>query len=181
MSAVLSHSDARTVDLGAVRQAAEGVPDPEIPVVTIGDLGIVRDVAVEHLADGDRVVVTLTPTYSGCPATEVIAAAVATAVRRLGHDVRVRTALSPAWTTDWMSEQGRRKLADFGISPPTGRRSASGPVPVRIASRRMTSGLPCPRCASSDTHELARFGSTACKALWRCAACGEPFDHFKAI
>ena len=169
------------LDLGAVRQAAQAVPDPEIPVVTVGDLGIVRDVAVEHLADGDRVVVTLTPTYSGCPATEVIAAAVAAAVRRLGHDVRVRTALSPAWTTDWMSEQGRRKLADFGISPPTGRRSASGPVPVRIASRRMTSGLPCPRCASSDTHELARFGSTACKALWRCEACGEPFDHFKAI
>lgn len=166
------------VDLDAVRRAVEDVPDPEVPVLTLGDLGIVR--AVRWAVDApDTVEVDLTPTYSGCPATEFIATMAARAVRSLGLQARVRTVLSPAWTTDWMSETGRRKLAEFGIAPPSGKAPVQGPVPVTIGRR--TAGLPCPRCGSDDTSELSRFGSTACKSLWRCDACGEPFDHFKAI
>lgn len=165
-------------DLDEVRRAVEDVPDPEVPVLTLGDLGIVRAV---RWADDARatVEVDLTPTYSGCPATEFIATAAASAVRGLGLQVRVRTVLAPAWTTDWMSEAGRRKLLEFGIAPPSGRGSVQGPVSVTIGRR--AAGLPCPRCSSDDTSELSRFGSTACKSLWRCDACGEPFDHFKAI
>lgn len=161
-----------------VRAAVEDVLDPEVPVLTLGDLGIVRDV---RLAADGVVEVDLTPTYSGCPATEVIARSAASAVESLGHAVRVRTVLSPAWTTDWMSEAGRRKLTEFGIAPPSGRAAVGGPVQVRIGRGRATTGLACPRCGSTSTRELARFGSTACKSLWRCEACGEPFDHFKAF
>jgi ring-1,2-phenylacetyl-CoA epoxidase subunit PaaD len=168
----------RTASLDDVRRAVEDVLDPEVPVLTLGDLGIVR--AVRESADGG-VEVDLTPTYSGCPATEVIAAMVRDAVAALGREARVRTVLSPAWTTDWMSADGRRKLAEFGIVPPTGRAPVAGPVPVSIGRPGTTTGLPCPRCGATDTQELARFGSTACKSLWRCGACGEPFDHFKAI
>ncbi|GAB2683031.1 1,2-phenylacetyl-CoA epoxidase subunit PaaD [Thalassiella azotivora] len=168
------------LDLDAVRRAVEGVPDPEVPVLTLGDLGIVRDVRLRDAQDPPVVEVDLTPTYSGCPATEVIAAAVRREVERHGARADVRTVLDPAWTTDWMSEAGRRKLAAYGIAPPTGRAPA-GPVAVSLSRGRATTGLPCPRCASTDTRELSRFGSTACKALWRCSACGEPFEHFKAI
>ncbi len=162
-------------DLDLLRRRIEDVVDPEVPVLTIGDLGLVRDV---RLVDG-TVEVDLTPTYSGCPAVEAIAASVAWVVRSAGFEPHVRKVLSPAWTTDWMSSEGRRRLADFGIVPPTGRAPA-GPVRVSIGRRSPTS-LPCPRCGSGQTEELARFGSTACKALWRCRACGEPFDHFKAL
>lgn len=170
MSAVLA------ADLDVVRLAVCDVLDPEVPVLTLGDLGIVRDVR----PDGEEgVVVDLTPTYSGCPATEVIAAAVVRAAGRLGCRARVRTVLSPAWTTDWMSAEGRRKLVQYGIAPPSGRAPVRGPVPVTIASAapRPT----CPRCSSSSVEELSRFGATACQSLWRCAACAEPFSHFKAI
>jgi ring-1,2-phenylacetyl-CoA epoxidase subunit PaaD len=164
--------------LDDVRRRVEAVVDPEVPVLTLGDLGIVRDVRIVD----DVVEVDLTPTYSGCPATEAIAAMVARVVRCMGFHPQVRTVLSPAWTTDWMTTEGRRKLAEFGIVPPTGR-AAAGPVLVSIGRpvARPTAGLPCPRCGSERTSELARFGSTACKSLWRCEACGEPFDHFKAI
>jgi ring-1,2-phenylacetyl-CoA epoxidase subunit PaaD len=146
------------------------VADPEIPVLTIADLGILREVRV----DGERVVVTITPTYSGCPAVDAIRGDIEAACREQGwHDVEVRTVLSPAWTTDWMSDEAKRKLSDYGIAPPDSRRPAK-PVLLRLSVR-------CPHCGSADTREISRFGSTACKALYVCHACREPFDHFKAI
>jgi ring-1,2-phenylacetyl-CoA epoxidase subunit PaaD len=152
------------------RAAAAAVPDPEVPVLTIDDLGVLRDVTVA--ADGE-VEVVITPTYSGCPAMGTIATDVREAVLRQGFpSVHVRTVLFPAWTTDWMSAAGRRKLAEYGIAPP--RPHAAGPV-------ALTLGVRCPQCGSPDTRELSRFGSTACKALWQCRSCSEPFDHFKAI
>ena len=150
-----------------VRAALADVVDPEIPVLTIEDLGVLRDVVV----DGERVVVTVTPTYSGCPAMDEIRADVRAALARHGwHDVEVRTTLSPAWSTDAMSDDGRRKLAEYGIAPPV---RTPGPVLVALS-------VACPRCGSHDTEELTRFASTSCKALWRCRSCREPFDHFKA-
>ena len=158
------------------RRVLAQVTDPEIPVLTIEDLGVLRDVSVERAADGDRVVVTVTPTYSGCPAMDEIRADVETALRRAGFtDVEVRTVLSPAWTTDWMTDDGRRKLREFGIAPP-GRRDA-GPVLVPLGRRP---AVACPQCGSADTEELTRFASTSCKSMWRCRTCREPFDHFKA-
>jgi ring-1,2-phenylacetyl-CoA epoxidase subunit PaaD len=152
----------------AVREVLGQVHDPEIPVITIEDLGILRDVEV----DGDRVVVTITPTYSGCPAMQEIEADVRAALA--GYDVEVRTVLSPAWTTDWMTEDGRRKLREHGIAPPE--RRPAGPVLVQLGPPRLT----CPQCGSADTEELSRFGSTSCKSMWRCRSCREPFDHFRA-
>jgi ring-1,2-phenylacetyl-CoA epoxidase subunit PaaD len=148
--------------------AVAAVVDPEIRAVTIADLGILRDVTV----DGDRVTVTVTPTYSGCPAMDVIRADVRRALGAAGfRDVEVVTALRPAWTTDWISAAGRSKLTAAGIAPPG---PAGGPVALTIRVR-------CPRCGSPDTEELSRFGSTACKSLWRCRACAEPFDRVKAL
>jgi ring-1,2-phenylacetyl-CoA epoxidase subunit PaaD len=148
---------------------AAGVLDPEVPVLTIEDLGILR--GVEDTDDG--LLVTITPTYSGCPAMEAIRADILAAFAAAGrHDVRVEFVLAPAWTTDWMSEEGKRKLLDYGIVPP--RRRGEGPVGLALTLR-------CPQCGSPDTRELSRFGSTACKSLWVCNACAEPFDHFKAI
>jgi len=155
----------------AVRGLLAGLTDPEIPVLTLDDLGIVRGVTV----DDGRVVVTITPTYSGCPALEAMSDDIVGVLAQAGlHDVTVRTVLSPAWTTDWMSAAGRRKLEEYGIAPPAPR--ASGPVLVPLG-RHVPS---CPQCGSGDTEELTRFASTACKALWRCRSCREPFDHFKA-
>jgi ring-1,2-phenylacetyl-CoA epoxidase subunit PaaD len=149
--------------------AAAAVPDPEIRVATIADLGILRDVSV----DAGQVAVTITPTYSGCPAMDVIRTDIRRALDRAGYaDVEVRTVLRPAWTTDWITPDGRRKLAAAGIAPPGP--AAAGPVALRLSVR-------CPRCGSPDTEELSRFGSTACKSLWRCRACTEPFDHLKAL
>jgi ring-1,2-phenylacetyl-CoA epoxidase subunit PaaD len=158
-----------------LRDIAGSVSDPEIPVLTLHDLGILRDVQVA--VDG-TVEVTLTPTYTGCPATEVIAADVETALRTAGVDrLRVRTVLSLAWTTDWMSQEGRRKLRDYGIAPPGACRPPSvGPRPIVL-----TLSARCPRCGSTNTREISRFGSTPCKSLWSCLACAEPFDSFKAI
>ena len=159
--------------VAAVRAAVAAVPDPEIPVLTIDDLGILRDVTV---ADDGRVEVTLTPTYSGCPAVDHIRAEVERVLAEQGcTGAVVRTVLAPAWTTDWISDEGRRKLADFGIAPP-GRRcqpavSAVGAVEL----------VRCPQCGSADTRLLSRFGSTACKALRVCNRCREPFDHFKPL
>jgi len=145
------------------------VPDPEIPVLSVVDLGIVR--AVEESADGRSVVVTLTPTYSGCPATEVIARDVRTALEAAYDEVEVRTQLSPAWTTDWMSDEAKAKLSGFGIAPPAGR--------VTLPLVDVGAPAACPRCGSPSVEQLAGFGSTPCKALWRCQACREPFDYFK--
>jgi ring-1,2-phenylacetyl-CoA epoxidase subunit PaaD len=147
---------------------AASVVDPEIPVLTIADLGVLRDVA---LNDG-RVEVTITPTYSGCPAMNMITLEIELALERAGfRNSRVRTVLSPAWTTDWMSKDGRRKLREYGIAPPQG-----------VSSRRALFGIEqvaCPQCGSANTEVLSEFGSTSCKALWRCKACREPFDYFK--
>jgi ring-1,2-phenylacetyl-CoA epoxidase subunit PaaD len=153
------------------RAAAAGVLDPEVPVLTIEALGVLRDVTVD---EAGGVVVTITPTYSGCPAMDAIRHDVEGAVRHAGFEhVEVRTVLSPAWSTDWMTESGRQALADFGIAPPPVARPAGGPVLVQLSVR-------CPQCGSARTREASRFGSTACKSMWVCEDCREPFDHFKA-
>ena len=148
--------------------AAAQVVDPEIPVLTIADLGVLRDVTV---TDG-AVEVAITPTYSGCPAMNMIALEIELALEREGiRNPKVRTVLSPAWTTDWMSEQGRQKLKEYGIAPPQAgsrRRALFGEQEVA-----------CPQCGSVNTEVLSEFGSTSCKALWRCKACREPIDYFK--
>jgi ring-1,2-phenylacetyl-CoA epoxidase subunit PaaD len=160
------------LSLDDARAAASAVLDPELPVLSIADLGILRDVA---MADDGSVVVTITPTYSGCPAMDVIRRDVEDAVRAAGFDrVEVRTVLSPAWTTDWLTESGRKALQDYGIAPPSRHTTSSGPVALSLSVR-------CPQCGSPDTRESSRFGSTACKSLWVCNACREPFDHMKAI
>ena len=149
----------------------DGVPDPEVPVLSLRDLGIVRDV----LPRDGGVEVVLTPTYSGCPATEVIADAVRSALAGAGFaPVTVSHRLSPAWTTDWISDEGRRKLRDYGIAPP-GRCGDAAVVSIRPRN------VECPRCGSAHTERLSAFGSTACKALHRCLDCREPFEHFKPI
>jgi ring-1,2-phenylacetyl-CoA epoxidase subunit PaaD len=151
-----------------IRRLAAEVCDPELPALTIEDLGILRDVRVE--ASG-RVVVDVTPTYSGCPALDVIRGDVERRIRDQGYsDVTVRTVLSPAWTTEWMSERGRRKLRENGIAPPRG--SWSGVKPLQLA-------IECPVCNSAHTSEVSRFASTPCQALRRCSSCSEPFNHFK--
>jgi ring-1,2-phenylacetyl-CoA epoxidase subunit PaaD len=156
------------------RAVAESVLDPELPVLTLADLGVLRSVE-EH--DG-RVVVTITPTYSGCPALAEMRADLRRRLHAAGHgEVEVRTVLSPAWTTDWISEDGRRKLAEHGIAPPERVGPRTGPIPLQLAPPR--SRVRCPRCGSASTTELSRFSSTACKALRRCESCLEPFEHVK--
>ena len=154
-----------------LRALAGSVPDPELPVVTLAELGVLRAV---HLRGPGRVEVELTPTYTGCPAIETMSSD----IERVLHDhgipsVSVVTVLSPAWSTDDISAEGRRKLAESGIAPPRPH-STEGPVPLTLAIR-------CPHCGSTDTELLSRFSSTACKALRRCADCREPFDHFKEL
>jgi ring-1,2-phenylacetyl-CoA epoxidase subunit PaaD len=168
---IRSASEAADLRVRRLREVAGSVPDPEIPVLTLDDLGIVRDVTVT--ADG-AVEVTLTPTYTGCPATAVIAADVEAALRADGvQQVEIRTVLSPAWTTDWMSAEGHRKLREYGIAPP-GACQPKQKVGLALSAR-------CPRCGSLKTREISRFGSTPCKSLWSCLSCAEPFDSFKAI
>jgi ring-1,2-phenylacetyl-CoA epoxidase subunit PaaD len=151
-------------------EVAAAVLDPEVPVLTLEDLGILR--SVDETSSG--LVVRITPTYSGCPAMEAIRDDILAAFRTAGReDVRVELVLSPAWSTDWISEQGRRKLEEFGIAPPQ-RDARGGVVPLTLSVR-------CPQCGSPETRELSRFGSTACKSLWVCTSCREPFDYFKAI
>lgn len=147
----------------------EQVKDPEIPVISIRELGVLRDVAV---TDGG-VEVTITPTYSGCPAMDFMRFEVERTLREAGvEQFTVRQALSPAWTTDWISEEGRRKLLEFGIAPP--------PSSADIRALKGTApAIACPLCGSTDTTLVSHFGSTACKALYKCNACKEPFDHFK--
>jgi ring-1,2-phenylacetyl-CoA epoxidase subunit PaaD len=153
-----------------VRRVAGSVTDPELPPLTLADLGIVRDVS---LRDDGGVVVDLTPTYSGCPAMEMIAGDVRDALARAGwRQVEVRMQLAPAWSSDDITEEGREKLQALGVSPP--RRCQPGAQPVEIS-------VPCVRCGSRDTELVSRFSSTPCKALYRCRACAEPFEHFKAL
>lgn len=165
---------ASTSSTDRVWDIAASVLDPEVPVLTIEDLGILRSVD----EDDDGITVTITPTYSGCPAMDSIRDDIVAAFHGAGRDdVHVEFVLSPAWTTDWMSDAGKRKLLDYGIVPPERR---GGPDRLdQTVSLSLT--LRCPQCGSPDTRELSRFGSTACKSLWVCQACREPFDHFKAI
>ncbi|KRE92042.1 1,2-phenylacetyl-CoA epoxidase subunit PaaD [Arthrobacter sp. Soil764] len=153
---------------------AATVCDPEIPVLTIADLGILRNVDVQ---DG-KVTVTITPTYSGCPAMDAIRDDLYTAFKKEGYeDVHVDLVLAPAWTTDWMTQAGKQKLQEYGIAPPSGNSRAgghSGPIRLSLAVK-------CPQCSSLNTKELTRFGSTSCKALYVCQDCKEPFDYFKVL
>ncbi|MET7811292.1 1,2-phenylacetyl-CoA epoxidase subunit PaaD [Streptomyces sp. NPDC005395] len=158
------------------RRVAEQVPDPELPMLTLADLGVLRDVEVGE--DG-TVVAGLTPTYSGCPAMAEMRADVAARLREAGYArVEIRTVLDPPWTSDWITEAGRRKLAEHGIAPP-GPAPRGGPVPLVLSPTRPA--VPCPRCGSADTEETSRFAATSCKALWRCRACREPFEYVKEI
>ncbi|MFI0987738.1 1,2-phenylacetyl-CoA epoxidase subunit PaaD [Streptomyces exfoliatus] len=151
---------------------AGAVLDPELPVLTLAELGVLRGVQV---TGPGSVEVSLTPTYTGCPAVEAMSSDIERALHAHGvPDVSVVTVLAPAWSTDDISEEGRRKLAEFGVAPPRPQGPAGGPVPLTLAIR-------CPHCGSTDTELLSRFSSTACKALRRCTACLEPFDHFKEL
>ena len=159
-----------TTTTGRAWTIAATVPDPELPVVTIEDLGILRDVTED---DQGRVHVQITPTYSGCPAMETIRTDLIDRLTAAGYlRVDVEFVLSPAWTTDWMTNEGRAKLAAYGVAPPAPR--GDGPVALALSVR-------CPQCGSPDTREASRFGSTACKSLWVCRSCREPFDHFKQL
>jgi len=154
------------------RDLAATVLDPELPMVTIEDLGILRDVSVD---DQGRVHVTITPTYSGCPAMETIRTDIVSTLELAGYQhVDVEFVLSPAWSTDDLTDEGRDKLARAGIAPP-------GPVRGSVGTVALALSVRCPQCGSLDTRESSRFGSTACKSLWVCRACREPFDHFKAL
>lgn len=162
----------------AVWRTLARIPDPEIPVVSIVDLGIVRGIEWRD----DELIVTVTPTYSGCPATELILADIGRALACSGFAKhRLETRLSPAWTTDWIAPEARARLAGYGIAPP-GAQSAAVRQPVDAAglsARIENARVPCPRCGSLRTRELSRFGSTPCKAQYRCDECLEPFDYFK--
>ncbi|TWD50709.1 ring-1,2-phenylacetyl-CoA epoxidase subunit PaaD [Agrobacterium vitis] len=156
------------------------VPDPEIPVISLTDLGIIRNVAWQD----DTLVVTVTPTYSGCPATSIINLDIETALIEKGiTKVRVERQLSPAWTTDWLSAEGREKLKAYGIAPPIDGTAADGILMKRIDRLSGASNLSisCPRCGSIQTEKISQFGSTPCKASYRCTDCLEPFDYFKCI
>jgi ring-1,2-phenylacetyl-CoA epoxidase subunit PaaD len=164
--------------LDELRTIAGSVCDPELPPLTLVDLGILRDV---ELVD-DEVVVTLTPTYSGCPAVEYIEDEVRRALEAAGcQEVRIERAFTPSWTTDWITDEGRRKMTEAGIAPPQPTGSRTGePVPVTLG-RKQARVVPCPLCGATTTVEVSPFGSTACKAHYRCEACAEPFDYFKEI
>lgn len=169
-------SPART---GRAWEVLHTVLDPEVPALSVCDLGIAREV-IDH---GDALEIVLTPTYSGCPATEVIEHDVLAAIDAAGlGPARVTLRRAPAWTTDWISAEGKRKLREYGIAPPGAAPAADGFVPIRFSGRgARAEAVECPRCGSADTEQLSAFGSTACKSLYRCLSCREPFEHFKPI
>ncbi len=168
--------------IAAAWAVLDGVPDPEVPAVSVCDLGIVRAVHERAAADGGGLEVVLTPTYSGCPATDVIEASVVEALVAAGFGpIVVRLQRSPAWSTDWLSAEGRRKLREYGIAPP-GERAPDAAQPIRLVGMRARAPvITCPRCGDKHTERLSAFGSTACKSLYRCLACREPFEYFKPI
>lgn len=171
-----------TDPLTDARAAAARVVDPEMPMLTLADLGVLRGVEVIEDGTGSVVRVTLTPTYSGCPALDEMRTDLRRALREAGHPrVEVRTTFSPPWSTDWISDEGRRKLAEAGVAPPEriGPRAATGPVPLTLTPP--SRAVACPRCGAPDTEETSRFGPTACTALRRCRSCAEPFEHVKEI
>ena len=159
------------IDAQTIMQWLDAVPDPEIPVISLVDLGIVRDIAWE-----DQIcVVTITPTYSGCPAMYEMETSIVQTLESQGVQAKVKTSLSPAWTTDWISEKGREALKNYGIAPPKEKA-----IDVSGLLRRTELNVDCPQCNSLNTRVISQFGSTPCKALYRCMQCGEPFDYFKA-
>ncbi|MGQ4600905.1 1,2-phenylacetyl-CoA epoxidase subunit PaaD [Nocardia sp. R6R-6] len=162
----------------SVRDLVDSVLDPEMPMLTLADLGIVRGV---EITDDHRVVVTITPTYSGCPAIATMRVDIEETLRRNGYaDVRVDTSLAPAWSSDWITDEGRRKLREFGYSlPGPAPTRAPGPIPLTLTARPRD--LVCPNCGSADVRLVSEFGATLCKAQYRCATCLEPFDHVKEI
>jgi ring-1,2-phenylacetyl-CoA epoxidase subunit PaaD len=173
-------SSAVLPDIRMVRHWLAQVPDPEIPVISLTDLGIIRDVQWQD----DTLVVTVTPTYSGCPATGVINMDIEAALRAKGIEkLRLERQLSPSWTTDWITPEGREKLRAYGIAPPVDGTAADGRLAGRVARLAGTSNLviACPRCGSTKTEKISQFGSTPCKASYRCTDCLEPFDYFKCI
>ena len=161
--------------LATARAVAAEVRDPELPVLTLADLGVLRAVELDA---GGAVLVTITPTYTGCPAMETIRTDLRAKLAGAGFpDVRINTVLSPPWSTDWITESGRQALADNGIAPPGPAPRHTGPIPLNLAPPAST--VACPLCGSTRTTELSRFGATACKALRRCDQCAEPFEHLK--
>ncbi|MEV6997167.1 1,2-phenylacetyl-CoA epoxidase subunit PaaD [Streptomyces sp. NPDC093982] len=165
------------LDARRARHIADQVPDPELPMLTLADLGVLRDV---ELTEDGTVVASLTPTYSGCPAMAEMRADVAARLREAGYErVEIRTVLDPPWTSDWITPSGRRKLTEHGIAPPGPAPRGAGPVALVLSPTRQA--VTCPRCGSADTEETSRFAATSCKALWRCRACREPFEYVKEI
>ncbi|MEU8986005.1 1,2-phenylacetyl-CoA epoxidase subunit PaaD [Streptomyces sp. NPDC048558] len=165
------------LDARRARHIADQVPDPELPMLTLADLGVLRDV---ELTEDGTVVASLTPTYSGCPAMAEMRADVAARLREAGYErVEIRTVLDPPWTSDWITPAGRRKLTEHGIAPPGPAPLGAGPVALVLSPTRHAAT--CPRCGSADTEETSRFAATSCKALWRCRACREPFEYVKEI
>lgn len=164
-----------------VMKLLEGIPDPEVPVLNILDLGIVRDVRIypatsETKGESTGVTVMITPTYNGCPAVDVIRMSIRMTLTAAGYDpVDIRTTLTPAWSTEWMTDEAREKLRAFGIAPPN-----TVPVVCSLDLFQQDEAVPCPHCGSYHTEMVSRFGSTACKALYRCLDCKEPFDYFKS-
>lgn len=164
------------MELERAMRVAETVTDPEMPMLTLRDLGVLRDVKV----DGECLVVTITPTYSGCPAMATMRDDLTYQLNTAGfNNVAVNTVLQPAWSSDWITDDGRRKLDEYGISPPGPATHHAGPVPLTLTLPRRQ--ITCPQCGSTDTELTSEFGSTACKALYRCVSCREPFDHVKEI
>ena len=166
MSEELSNERAK-----AIRSILSEVTDPEIPVLTIEDLGIIRDIEV----DGNEVLVTIMPTYSGCPAMDVIGDDIKSALKSAGFEAKIKLVISPAWTTDWISEAGRRKLEAYGIASPL---DPSRDKRALLGGEKI---VKCTHCGSTNTHLVSQFGSTACKALFQCDDCQEPFDYFKCL
>jgi ring-1,2-phenylacetyl-CoA epoxidase subunit PaaD len=166
-----------SMDLDAMRlqrlayEAAAKVPDPEIPVLTVADLGILRSVEIDVSGNA---VAKITPTYSGCPAVLAIELAVEAALRDAGFEPKIERVISPAWTTDWITAEGRKKLLEYGIAPPV----KGGNSKMALFGETVVA---CPQCGSEETERVSEFGSTACKALYRCINCREPFDYFKCI
>lgn len=161
-----------------IRDLLKEVKDPEIPMIDVVELGIVRDVAVE----GESVRIDVTPTYSGCPAMQVIERDIISVLNAHGYNhVHVNTIYSPAWTTDWLSEETRQKFRDYGIAPPTGAAHAAGGIAELVSLRRAKPTIECPFCGSVNTIEKSEFGSTACKSIHFCNSCHQPFDHFKTF
>ena len=161
--------ESKNISTQAIWQILSTVSDPEVPVLTIMDLGIVRDVIINSPSEDGGIEIIITPTYTGCPAMDMISMNIRLALMEHGfNNIKITSVLSPAWTTDWMSEEGKRKLKEYGIAPPKGN-----------AGTIAADGIECPQCHSFNTKLLSEFGSTACKSLYQCQDCKEPFDYFK--